>query len=85
MADDAKKGLESKEDIREASKGLKRTSKDKSGISTERVNPYDGVKPVMLFHVKGNYFLCYFFHEFNAVEPRKQEYTFLKGRLDRFL
>ena len=56
MAADAKKGLESKEDLKEASKGLKRTSKDKSGISKERVNPYDGIKPVMLFHVKGNYF-----------------------------
>ena len=53
LADDAKKGLESKEDIRGASQGLKKTAKDRSGISTERINPHDGVKPVMLFHVKG--------------------------------
>ena len=54
IAEDAKKGLESKEDIKGASKGLKKTSKDKSGISTERINPHDGVKPVMLFQIKGN-------------------------------
>ena len=53
LADDARKGLESKEDLKGASKGLKRTSKDKSGISKERINPYDGVKPVMLLQVKG--------------------------------
>eukprot|EP00794_Sanderia_malayensis_P005929 gene5929-6615_t len=53
LADDARKGLESKEDIKGASQGLRRTGKDKSGISTDRINQYDGVKPVMLFHVKG--------------------------------
>lgn len=49
----AKKGLESSEDIKSASQGLKRTEKDKSGISRERINQYDGVRPVMLFQVKG--------------------------------
>ena len=52
----AKKGLESSEDIKSASQGLKRTEKDKSGISRERINQYDGVRPVMLFQVKGKNF-----------------------------
>lgn len=54
LAKDAKKGLESKEDIHSASKGLRVTEKDrKTGVGTEKTNPYDGVKDVMFFHIKG--------------------------------
>ena len=55
----AKKGLESREDIKGASQGLKKTEKDRSGISKERINQYDGIKPVMLLHVKGKN--CYLY------------------------
>ena len=54
MTADAKKGLETKEDISGASKSLRTTQKDaQSGIGTEKTNPYDGVKPVMFFVIKG--------------------------------
>ena len=54
LAKDAKKGLESKEDIRGASKGLRVTEKDRTtGVGTEKTNPFDGVKEVMFFHIKG--------------------------------
>ena len=63
LAIDAKKGLESKEDIHGASKGLRVTEKNKkTGVGTEKTNPYDGVKEVMFFHIKGlspNLFLSY--------------------------
>ena len=56
LAIDAKKGLESKEDIHGASKGLRVTEKDKkTGVGTEKTNPYDGVKDVMFFHIKGKF------------------------------
>ena len=55
LAKDAKKGLESKEDIHGASKGLRVTEKDRTGVGTEKTNPYDGVKDVMFFHIKGSY------------------------------
>lgn len=55
LAKDAKKGLESKEDIHGASKGLRVTEKNKkTGVGTEKTNPYDGVKDVMFFHIKGS-------------------------------
>lgn len=51
---DAKKGLESKEDIHGASLSLRVTEKDSTtGIGTEKTNIYDGVNDVMLFHIKG--------------------------------
>lgn len=54
LATDAKKGLESKEDIHGASRSLRVTEKDnKTGVGTEKTNPYDGVKDVMFFHIKG--------------------------------
>lgn len=53
LTKDAKKGLESKEDIHGASKGLRVTEKDRTGVGTEKTNPYDGVKEVMFFHIKG--------------------------------
>ena len=49
----AKKGLESREDIKGASQGLKKTEKDRSGISKERISQFDGIKPVMFLQVKG--------------------------------
>ncbi|XP_047146068.1 supervillin isoform X1 [Hydra vulgaris] len=55
LTNDAKKGLESKEDITKASRSLRTTEKDKNtGIGTEKTNIYDGIKDVMLFHIKGN-------------------------------
>ena len=55
LTNDAKKGLESKEDITKASRSLRTTEKDKkTGIGTEKTNPYDGIKDVMFFHIKGN-------------------------------
>ena len=54
LSKDAKKGLESKEDIDSASRSLRVTEKDnKTGIGTEKTNPYDGVRENMLFHIKG--------------------------------
>lgn len=54
LTNDAKKGLESKEDIHSASLSLRVTEKDtKTGVGTEKTNIYDGVKEVMLFHLKG--------------------------------
>ena len=54
LTHDAKKGLESKEDIHGASQSLRLTEKCKvTGVGTEKTNPYDGVKNVMLFHIKG--------------------------------
>ena len=54
LSDDAKKGLESVEDIDSASKSLRITEKDnRTGVGTEKTNPHDGVKEIMLFHVKG--------------------------------
>lgn len=54
LADDAKKGLESKEDIHSASQSLRVTEKDKrTGVGTEKTNIHDGVKGVMLFLIKG--------------------------------
>jgi len=54
LAGDAKKGLETKEDLKGASRSLRVTEKDrKTGIGTEKTNKNDGVKDVMLFHVKG--------------------------------
>ena len=72
LDENAKKGLESSEDIKSASQGLKRTEKDKSGISRERINQYDGVRPVMLFQVKGkNYFELYLDSHMRTVERCK--------------
>ena len=54
LTHDAKKGLESKEDIHGVSQSLRLTEKCKvTGVGTEKTNPYDGVKDVMLFHIKG--------------------------------
>ena len=64
LTHDAKKGLESKEDIHGASQSLRVTEKCQvTGVGTEKTNPYDGVKDVMLFHIKGMREIEYLIHD----------------------
>ena len=68
LTHDAKKGLESKEDIHEASQSLRVTEKCKvTGVGTEKTNPYDGVKDVMLFHIKGKGQVEFLVHAWNGL------------------
>ena len=52
FTDEALAGLSSTENLASASQALRRTQKDKSGISTE-VNKLGGFQDVMLIQIKG--------------------------------